>query len=135
MKDDPSLFKVVDSANINVADQFHAQVTAQQYIDHFKCTPQPDPDPTECPPGQHRDANGNCVPDLPPGPVTGAGPYASTGNELQTSLGPVKTRHYASGKPDDLTRERTVGGVPYKNYQFIVYTTMNGVEHDDAVSV
>jgi hypothetical protein len=47
MQDDPSLFKIVDDANINVADLFHSQLTAQQYIDHFKCIPPIPPPPPD----------------------------------------------------------------------------------------
>ena len=156
MRDDPNLFKVVDNADINVADQFSAIHYAEAYITHYKCIQgqPPGPDPicppgqhydailrqcvfdTQCPPGQHRDASGNCVPDdtQPPG-GTGVGPYVGTGKQVDTKLGNVKVRHYASGKPDDFTRERTVTGVTYKNYQFIVETTMHTIEHDDTVSL
>src|SRR5215208_54568 len=46
MRDDPSLFKVVDSAGINVADRFHSKTNAEQYIAHFVCTASPPPSPT-----------------------------------------------------------------------------------------
>ena len=36
MTDDPALWKVVDDKNINVADQFHSQANAQQYIDYHR---------------------------------------------------------------------------------------------------
>jgi hypothetical protein len=91
MKDDPSLFKIVDSNNVNVADQFHTHVTAEQYIAYFKLypNPQPEPEPEEpgpgqeqCPPGSHWDAGaGKCVPDStepPTGPTTGGGSGSST---------------------------------------------------------
>lgn len=151
MRDDPSLFKVVDDAGINVADQFDSQVTAQQYIDHFKCNiPQPCPDgqvwdpvqkkcipkpppPTECPPGQHLE-NGVCVPNTPP-PGGQTGPYQGTGKELGHTIRGPTTRHYASGKPDDETIETNTKSIPYKNYQFVVYTTINEVEHDDTLSL
>ena len=45
MKDDPSLFKVVDSAGINVADQFHSEANAKQYISYSVCN-MPSPTPT-----------------------------------------------------------------------------------------
>ena len=137
MRDDPNLFKVVDAAGINVADQFNSKATADQYIAHFVCdTPPPPPCPPQpCPAGQHWDTKlCKCVVDTPP-PVGGVGPYVGTGKQLDTKLGEVKVRHYASGKPDDFTRERTVTGVPYKNYQFIVETTMHSIEHDDTLSL
>jgi hypothetical protein len=58
MRDDQSLFKIVDDANINVADLFHSQVTAQQYIDHFKCTPTIPPPPPPPPDGETNDKFG-----------------------------------------------------------------------------
>jgi hypothetical protein len=36
MTDDTALWKVVDDKNINVADQFHSQANAQQYIDYHR---------------------------------------------------------------------------------------------------
>jgi hypothetical protein len=39
MTDDPVLWKVVDDKNINVADQFHSQANAQQYIDYYRSNP------------------------------------------------------------------------------------------------
>lgn len=152
MKDDPSLFKVVDENNVNVADQFDSQATAQQYIDHFKCnTPQPCPEgqhwdaaqkkcvpdtppPEPCPPGQHRDASGKCVPDTPPPPGGSEGPYPSTGKELGATTKRA-TRHYASGKPDDETIEKNTKDIPYQNYQSIHYVKMNDIEHDDNISI
>jgi hypothetical protein len=153
MRDDPSLFKVVDNADINVADQFDSQVTAQQYINHFKCnTPQPCPDgqvwdpvtkkcipkpppcpPIACPPNQHwEQALCKCVPNTPP-PTGQLGPYVSTGKELGATTRRA-TRHYASGKPDDETIEKNTKDIPYQNYQCIYYVTMHEIEHDDNVS-
>ena len=36
MLDDPSLFKIVDNANINVADEFHTKENAEQFITYYK---------------------------------------------------------------------------------------------------
>lgn len=126
MRDDPSLFKIVDDKDVNVADQFHSQATADQYIGHFKCgtsEPTPDPDP----------GGGGGGPG--PDPIPGPGPYPSTGKELGHTIRGPTTRHYASGKPDDETIETNTKNIPYKNYQFIVYTTINEIEHDDALSL
>lgn len=49
MKDDPRLFKVVDSAGINVADRFHTNANAEQYVAHFVCSFRPAPAPTPTP--------------------------------------------------------------------------------------
>lgn len=130
MKDDPALFKIVDDKNVNVADQFHTQAAADQYVAHYKCVDEPDPEP--CPAGQHRDASGNCVPDTPP-PGGQLGPYASTGKELGATTRRA-VRHYASGKPDDQTIEKNTKSIPYQNYQCVYYVTMHKIEHDDNVS-
>ena len=47
MKDDVSMFKVVDSARTNVADQFHSKAHAEQYIAHFVCDTSPPPTETD----------------------------------------------------------------------------------------
>lgn len=46
MKDDPKLFKVVDSTGVNVATHFSTKDIAQQFIDYMKSQPKPD-EPTE----------------------------------------------------------------------------------------
>jgi hypothetical protein len=141
MKDDPALWKIVDKAGVNVAHKFASEAEAEAYIKYHRCIqeggdPDPDPEPP-CPPGQHKDAAGNCVPDdQPPGPgTTGATPYPPKGNPMQSTQRGPTTRHYASGKPDDETIEKNVKGIPYKNYQFVTYTTMHKIEHDDNLSV
>ena len=47
MKDYVSMFKVVDSARTNVADQFHSKAHAEQYIAHFVCDTSPPPTETD----------------------------------------------------------------------------------------
>ena len=122
MNDDPSLFKIIDDKNINVADLFKTKANADQYIAHFKCTEPPVPTP-----GPN--------PEPIPTPIGGIGPYPTTGKELQSTTRGPTTRHYASGKPDDETIEKNVKKIPFKNYQFIMYTTMHKIDHDDAISV
>ena len=73
-----------------------------------------------------------------PGGATGdckGGPYKGTGKTVSTSKNGPKTRHYASGKPDDKTVEMNAKSISFKNYQFVNYVTMNSIEHDDTVSV
>ena len=73
-----------------------------------------------------------------PGGATGdckGGPYKGTGKTVTTSKNGPKTRHYASGKPDDKTVEMNAKSISFKNYQFVNYVTMNSIEHDDTVSV
>lgn len=98
MKDDPSLFKIVDSNNTNVADQFHIQANAEQYIAYFKAHPDPQPEPEpgpeepeqptheECPPGSHWDSGaGKCVPNItePPTPIPIPGGSSITKDGVQ----------------------------------------------------
>ena len=75
MKDDPTKFKVVDDKNINVADLFISQATAQQFIDYHKWkqaqpaptpeptpSPTPNPEPTPAPAGSSTTKDGVVVP-------------------------------------------------------------------------
>ena len=39
MRDDPNLLKIVDSNGINVADMFHSEPNAHQFIAHYICEP------------------------------------------------------------------------------------------------
>ena len=61
--------------------------------------------------------------------------YAATGqvkdNSKRTKSG---TRHYASGKPDDVTQEWGTS-VNFKNYEFTCYVTITKIDHDDTVSM
>lgn len=134
MKDDPALFKVVDDKNINVADQFHTKAAAEQYVAHYVCVDEPDPNP--CPAGQHRDENGVCVPDvIVPPPPGGASPYPPKGTPLSSTIRRA-VRHYASGKPDDETIEANVKSIQFDNYQFVVDVGVpTEMEHDDNVSL
>lgn len=141
MTDDPSLFKVVDAAGKNIAHKFATKEEAEKYVKWHECKKEggtPDPDP--CPAGQHKDDTGKCVPDTPgPGPTPGTTPYPIKGTPLTTSTtsgqrGPTE-RHYASGKPDDWTIERNIKNIPFKQYQWVTYTTMGPIEHDDTISL
>lgn len=75
MLDDPTLFKVVDANNVNVAHNFNTKAEAEGFIlyNKWKQT-QTNPPPT-CPAGQHWDSTlGKCVDDViipPPPPPTG----------------------------------------------------------------
>lgn len=61
--------------------------------------------------------------------------YQATGqvkdNSKRTKQG---TRHYASGKPDDVTQEWGTS-VNFKNYEFTMYLTITEVDHDDTASM
>jgi hypothetical protein len=142
MKDDPSLYKVVDKAGKNIAHKFATEAEADKYIAYHKCIKEGgDPDEPEEPPGPAPGPGpGPVPPGPPPGPApTGDTPYPIKGTPMTTSTtkgqrGPTE-RHYASGKPDDWTIERNVKPIPFKNYQFVVFVKMGPIEHDDNISV
>jgi hypothetical protein len=137
MKDDPSMFKVVDKQGKNIAHKFASEAEADNYIKYHQCIqeggdtdpspepPGPEPEPEPEPPG----------PEPTPTPTPGATPYPIKGTPMQSTQRGPTTRHYASGKPDDETIEKNVKGIPFKNYQWVTYTTMHKIEHDDNISV
>lgn len=133
MKDDPTKFKVVDDKGKNVATHFTSKESAQYYIDYHQQIEGEGEEPNE--PGEKPD-----VPIPEPEPpaqqegTTVKGPYASTGKELQSTQRGPTTRNYASGKPSDETVEKNVKGIKDRNHQFITYTTMHKIEHDDTMS-
>lgn len=129
MKDDPSLFKVVDKEGKNIAHKFATEAEADTYIKYHQCIKEKgdnDPDP---------------VPPPPPGPVPPAAgtagdyPYPAKGTPIQSTQRGPTTRHYASGKPDDRTIEKNCKGINFQNYMFVVDVTINGMAHDDTVSL
>ena len=139
MKDDPSKFKVVDKAGKNIAHNFATEKEADDYIKYHQCMKEAgtvDPGPGSCPPGQHRDSAGICVPDTPgPTPTPGTTPYPIKGTPMQAGQRGPTERHYASGAPDDWTIEKNVKNIPFENYQWVTYVTMGPIEHDDNISV
>ena len=72
-------------------------------------------------PGTAQGTPGDCVKTI----------YAATGQKVdngkQTKNG---TRHYASGKPDDVTQEWATK-VSFKNYEFTAIATIGKIDHDD----
>ena len=62
--------------------------------------------------------------------------YQLTGKTVNFVEGPYKTRHYASGKPDDTTKEwNTANGVNFANMEITMYVTIANPDHDDTISV
>ena len=127
MKDDPKLWKVVDAKAKNIATNFNTKEGAQGFIDKAieldleDGDPDPEPEP-ETPPVEPSEG------------TTVTGPYPAVGKELKgVKKGPL-TRHYASGKPDDKTVEMNIKNIKARNHQFITYTTLNKIEHDDTTS-
>lgn len=61
--------------------------------------------------------------------------YKLTGRTQKVTIEGYKTRHYASGKPDDITREaNTANGCPFENYEVTGYFTIDDIDHDDTIS-
>src|SRR5580765_633102 len=61
--------------------------------------------------------------------------YELTGKSEKFNEGPFKIRHYASGKPDDITKEwNTRNGVPFANMEVTLYITITDPDHDDTIS-
>lgn len=127
MKDDPAQFKVVDQAGKNIAHKFASEAEADAYIKYHQCmkeggNPDPGPEPEPEPgPG--------------PEPKPGTTPYPIKGTPMQAGQRGPTERHYASGKPDDWTIEKNVKNIPFEQYQWVTYTTMGPIEHDDNISV
>lgn len=139
MRDDPSLWKVVDQEQKNIAHKFASEAEAERYIKYHRCLKEQGTPggPVTCPPGQHLE-NGVCVPDIsvPPGPEpapTGDGPYPVKGTPKQHTIRRA-VRHYASGKPDDETIEANVKPISWRNHQFVTDITIHEMEHDDTAS-
>lgn len=129
MKDDPTQFKVVDAKGVNIAHKFTTEAEADKYIKYHQCikeggTTPPGPPPPPPPP-----------PPPGPPPAPGTTPYPIKGTPMQSSQRGPTERHYASGKPDDWTIEKNVKNIPYAQYQWVTYTTMGPIEHDDTISV
>lgn len=125
---DPSKFKVVDAKGVNIAHNFATEAEADTYIKYHQCMKEggdTDPTPEPEPPAS--------VPE--PSPTPTLFPYPMKGSPMQSTQRGPTTRHYASGKPDDETIEKNVTKIPFKNYQFVTYTTMHKTEHDDNLSV
>lgn len=129
MKDDPKMFKVVDAKGVNIAHNFTSEAEADKYIKYHQCMKEGgDTDPTPPPPP-------GPGPTPEPSPTPTLFPYPAKGSPMQSTQRGPTTRHYASGKPDDETIEKNVKSIPFKNYQWVTYTTMHKIEHDDNISV
>ena len=127
MKDDPRLQKVVDDKSKNVATHFSSLETASYYIQYHKTVDEQEPTAPEPPAPEapaEKPAEGTSI----------KGPYPSTGGELRSTQRGPTTRNYASDKASDETIEKNVKAIKARNHQFIVYVTMQDMEHDDTIS-
>ena len=69
----------------------------------------------------------------PPTPPTGTNfPYAFVGSPQDMEDEGWDTRHYASGKPDDITHEWS-GETSAQNYAIIIDITITEIDHDDQI--
>ena len=72
-------------------------------------------------------------PTPPPTPPTGTNfPYAFVGSPQDMEDEGWDTRHYASGKPDDITHEWS-GETSAQNYAIIIDITITEIDHDDQI--
>src|SRR5215510_15640564 len=82
--------------------------------------------------------SGMAAPAAPPAttpPVEGAGefPYPPTGSANELDDQGQGTRHYASGKPDDVTHEWE-GSTNAQSYMIVIDITLTETDHDDTIS-
>ena len=76
----------------------------------------------------------NPPPPPPPPPPTGPDfPYTFVGSPQDMEDEGWDTRHYASGKPDDVTHEWS-GETSAQNYAIIIDITLTEIDHDDTIS-
>jgi hypothetical protein len=79
-------------------------------------------------------AGATTPPPPPPPPPTGTSfPYAFIGSPEDMEDEGWGTRHYASGKPDDITHEWS-GETSAQNYAVIIDITITEIDHDDHIS-
>jgi hypothetical protein len=69
----------------------------------------------------------------PPPPTSTDFPYAFVGSPQDMEDEGWGTRHYASGKPDDITHEWS-GETSAQNYAIIIDITLTEIDHDDTIS-
>ena len=69
----------------------------------------------------------------PPPPTNNNFPYAFVGSPQDMEDEGWGTRHYASGKPDDITHEWS-GETSAQNYAIIIDITLTEIDHDDTIS-
>jgi F5/8 type C domain len=72
-------------------------------------------------------------PPPPPPPTNNNFPYAFVGSPQDMEDEGWGTRHYASGKPDDITHEWS-GETSAQNYAIIIDITLTEIDHDDTIS-
>jgi len=66
--------------------------------------------------------------------ATGEFPYPPTGSANELDDQGSGTRHYASGKPDDVTHEWE-GSTSAQSYMVVMDITLTEIDHDDTISV
>ena len=76
---------------------------------------------------------GTNPPPPPPPPTSTDFPYTFVGSPQDMGDEGWDTRHYASGKPDDITHEWS-GETSAQNYAIIIDITLTEIDHDDTIS-
>lgn len=129
MKDNPSMFKVVDDKGKNVATGFKTVVGANAYIEKAK-------------------GGGGTIPPVPPGPgpTTDRDQFGllkvypdKQGSEVNTTFKlEQKTRNYASGKPSEESCEYTAiakSNMANSDIECTVYEKINGFKTKESDSI
>lgn len=132
MRDDPKLSKIVDGNGINISTGYTTPKIAEAVIVFvkeigwaaFEKLLEGGTEPVD--PG----TGGGT-----PGGVVGKNIYKTTGKSMVPKSSGFKTRHYASGKPDDTTIEFNARECPYKAYEAYGDFTIGKPEHDDRLDV
>jgi hypothetical protein len=105
MRDNATMWKVVDAQQRNVATHFSTEANAKYYVKYWKCKDEKDPVP-ECGPGEVYDTvKKQCVPAPTPGP----GPVEGDVKMLYNSTGRGATFTYKSSNPG---RHQQVANLP-----------------------
>jgi hypothetical protein len=78
------------------------------------------------------EARATTTPPSPP-PTSTDFPYSFIGSPQNMKDEGWDTRHYASGKPDDITHEWS-GETSAQNYAIIIDITLTEIDHDDTIS-
>lgn len=132
MRDDPKLSKIVDEKGVNISTGYTTPEVANAVIDFIKKIGWTEFEkllksapPVVTPPPVEPGTDG----------VVGKNVYKTTGKTMTPQSTGFKTRHYASGKPDDTTIEWNAGGCPYEAYEAYGDFVIGKPEHDDRLDV
>lgn len=134
-KEFKGLFKVVDGKGVNVADQFKTKKGAEKFI-ASKIGPEPTPNPEPTPTPNPQPPAPEPTGDVDSFGVLKVYPDADSKRFLTNNNVEFKTRHYASGKPNDNSVENTIDtkDKKFRDMEATVVIVNKGFEHDDRFS-